>query len=629
MLAVLLAAGMAMSMVAPETDTTKLMAVLRSDAPPAEKAIACKSLAIYGNKDAVPLLAPLLANEQIASWARIALEAITDPAADDALRAALGKLNGKLLVGVINSIAVRRDAKAISALAAKLKDADAEVASAAAVALGHIGGQTVASALAPLLAKAPAGVRPAVAEGCILCAEKFIADKKHDAAVKLYDAVRKANISKQNTLEATRGAILARRSAGAPLLVEQLRSEDRASFNMALRTAREMPGRDVAKLLLAEMKRAAADRQPALLLTLFDRGDADALSAALDAAQAGPVELRLTAINILERLCHPSSASVLLTIAVQDDAALSQAAKSALIKLPGDGVDAAIVALLKQSSANARRAGIELIGARRIHSATPALLRAAEDSTVANASLKVLADLAGTAEVPALLGLLAQAKDTAAIEATLSTIFARQTDRAACAEKVLASLAPAKGQQKLALLRLLRSAGGSKALAAVRAAANDPDTETKETALRTLCDWPTPDALPDLAALGQTAGDLKWKILALRGQLRLIPQQEAAPAKKLAAIKELTPLIERAEEKRLLLAALGQIPAPDSLALIAPYLKTDLKEEAAIAAVAVAEKIVQKHPAAVASALRDVPNATSDKKLANRARQLMQPTKKK
>ena len=51
----------------------ELIAVLRSDAPPQDKAIPCKQLAIYGNKDAVPALAPLLADKELASWARIAL----------------------------------------------------------------------------------------------------------------------------------------------------------------------------------------------------------------------------------------------------------------------------------------------------------------------------------------------------------------------------------------------------------------------------------------------------------------------------------------------------------------------------------------------------------------------------
>jgi hypothetical protein len=73
------------------------------------------------------------------------------------------------------------------------------------------------------------------------------------------------------------------------------------------------------------------------------------------------------------------------------------------------------------------------------------------------------------------------------------------------------------------LLRVLGTLGGSPALAAVRTAATDADASVKETALRALCDWPAVDALPDLARMAKTTADPKFKILALRGQLRLIP----------------------------------------------------------------------------------------------------------
>ncbi len=105
---------------------TELLAVLRSDAPTAEKAIACKNLAIYGSSEAVPDLAKLLPNPQLSSWARIALEAIPGEAVDEALRKASNSLEGRLLVGTINSIGVRRDATAVDGLAGRLKDADAD-----------------------------------------------------------------------------------------------------------------------------------------------------------------------------------------------------------------------------------------------------------------------------------------------------------------------------------------------------------------------------------------------------------------------------------------------------------------------------------------------------------------------
>ncbi len=57
-----------------------LIATLRTGTAP-QKALACKELAVYGDKEAVPALAPLLLDGQLSSWARIALEAIDDPAA--------------------------------------------------------------------------------------------------------------------------------------------------------------------------------------------------------------------------------------------------------------------------------------------------------------------------------------------------------------------------------------------------------------------------------------------------------------------------------------------------------------------------------------------------------------------
>lgn len=252
--------------------------------------------------EAVPALAPLLADEHLAAWARIPLEVMPGSAADDALRDAAGKLYGNLLVGVINSIGVRRDVKAVDLLALRLKDANADVASAAAVALGRIGNPAATAALEPMLATAPVGVRSAVAEGLILCAERLSAQGQSSEAAKHYDAVRRTQLPKQRVLEATRGAILARQTEGLPLLLEALRSPDRDLFGIGLRTARELPGQSVTEALAAELKHAPAERQSPLLLALADRRDAAVWPAIFDAVKQGAKPVRLSAIGVLERV---------------------------------------------------------------------------------------------------------------------------------------------------------------------------------------------------------------------------------------------------------------------------------------------------------------------------------------
>ena len=191
----------------------------------------------------MPDLAKLLSDPQLSSWARIALEAIPGPAADEALRTAAYSLEGRVLVGTINSIGVRRDVNAVDQLTGRLQDKDPEVAAAAAVALGRIGTSAAAKALRRSLAAAPANIRSAIAEGCVLCAERSLAEGKSADAVEIYDEVRKADVPKQRVLEATRGAILARKQDGIPLLLEQFQSPDQAVFQIALGDGPRVSGR--------------------------------------------------------------------------------------------------------------------------------------------------------------------------------------------------------------------------------------------------------------------------------------------------------------------------------------------------------------------------------------------------
>jgi hypothetical protein len=75
------------------------------------------------------------------------LEPNPDPSVDIALRAALPKLKGRLLVGLITTIGVRKDARALDAVAKLIDNPDAEVAGAAAASVGLIGGLQAAKVL--------------------------------------------------------------------------------------------------------------------------------------------------------------------------------------------------------------------------------------------------------------------------------------------------------------------------------------------------------------------------------------------------------------------------------------------------------------------------------------------------
>ena len=84
------------------------------------------------------------------------------------------------------------------------------------------------------------------------------------------------------------------------------------------------------------------------------------MPAVLAAAGSGPQKLRLTAVGILDRLGNPASVPVLLDAAADSDADLAQAALAALARLPGNEVDADLLARLPAATGKTRQVLITL-----------------------------------------------------------------------------------------------------------------------------------------------------------------------------------------------------------------------------------------------------------------------------
>lgn len=579
------------------------MSVIQSAAPPEEKAMACKNLAIYGTADAVPVVAPLLTDEKLASWARIALEAIPGPAADDALRSAIPKLKGNLLVGVINSIGVRRDAQAVGSLAAKLNDTNVEVASAAAVALGRIGGDEAVKALQPLLNSGTGAVRSAAAEGLIIAAEQYQAAGSSAKAIQLFDNVKQADVPQQRKLEAIRGAILARQADGIPLLLEALRSPDKAVFGIGLSTARELNGRAVTDALVAELSSTPPARQNALFLAVADRKDEAVLPAILTTARSGSKNLRLTAIEMIVRLGNLAGVPVLLDTVAGSDAELAQAAKAALAGLSGKEVDDQLAARLPRATGNTRRVLVELAGQRRVTSAMPELIKASSDSdpAIRAAGVKALGETAGAADLSALTDLLARARtedEVATVEAALESACARIPDQAACANHLLARLSGSAIPAKCALLRVLGTINIPSSLDAVKASVADSQPAVRDTAIRVLADWPEVPALPALLNVFRTTEDETHRFLALRGCVRLLNLGDLPMPQTVSTFEELLARTQRTDDRKVLLSGLANLTDPAALKLIEPLLPVAaVQAEAELAMLGVASAIVGVAPA--------------------------------
>jgi HEAT repeat protein len=164
-----------------------------------------------------------------------------------------------------------------------------------------------------------------------------------------------------------------------------------------------------------------------------------------------------------------------------------------------------------------------------------------------------------------------------------------------------------------------------KALPLVRAALDDKDKAVREAAVRALVDWPASAAAPDLLALAKGAPEPNFRILALRGFIRLAGLVAARSAQEGVGMhQEAMKLATQPDERRRVLSGLGEVRAVEALNIVLPCLDDkDVAGEAAAAAVAIADRLRDTHPKEVKAAVEKVLESSKDRRLIRRAEEIL------
>src|SRR5579862_5687266 len=287
-------------------DEQDLIATLQSTATVPEKWAACQKLRMIGTPKAVPAVASLLTDDRLSQAARHTLEGLPFPEASAALRQALGKTSGVLKAGVIESLGWRGDQDSVAALAPLVSDPDTTVASAAAAALGRIGGPKATATLTTALDQAPESVQPFVREGLLKCAEHLMAGNDNAGAARIYEHVFKSKVPVQVRVAAWRGLVLTDAPHRSERLVQGLEGKDRPIQFAALKLLRALDERDVIHACLTQWDTLPAESQHAILDAQLKLG-AEALPTARRAIQSPNLELRIAAWQALGELNDTAS----------------------------------------------------------------------------------------------------------------------------------------------------------------------------------------------------------------------------------------------------------------------------------------------------------------------------------
>ncbi len=593
-------------------ESDKLAAVMNDpNASLFAKTLACKQAAQNGTKDSVAVLAPFLADETLSHPARVALERIPDPAAGAALRDSLAKVQGKLLIGVLQSLGERKEAEAAAVVAPFLKNADKQVVYAAAVALGKIGTTDAVTALLAVLWDSSADRKALLVDGLYGCAEALKAANQPVDVRSIYASVRaQADLSGIVRGGAVRGEIL---SAGneAPKKLETLLADpDDAIFSAALEAGRELKTTEATQTQLAVLPKLSVDRQVLLVAAIGDRSDAAARPLLLNLAKEEKTPLKQAAIRALFSVPDDTVVALLLDLLSDADPATVAAATAALQQTVAPNLDQKLVQRLGEVKGKAVIPLAEVCRRRKIGAATPVLLPMLKDPDIEirRAALNALGYTVSGEDVDVLIQRLLHPDSKIEFDTVLGSlqvVCARTVDQDAVAALLAKDYESAPLDTQCEILKLLRFLGGKVAIETVRKATENSSEKIQDVATQVLGDWPDTEAAPVLLDVVKKDGDSKFQIRALRGYIRIVRQMDTSHQHRYKMTLDALAVAKRDEEKLLLIDALGRIPLPEALAKLTEMIDTpQFTEPVCVALVNAARPIVTQHRDAVVKAMQ-------------------------
>lgn len=607
------------------TTETQLISVLQGSQSAQEKAAACAALKWTGTDRCVPALAQLLTDKDLSHAARYALESMRGPAAGDALRAALPQTTGSNEVGIIDSLAVRCESASDPVLIKLLSDANADVAVAAARALGRIAD---ADALKALQTAWEQSVEPKVhsaqADALLTAASQLLTKHRGGDAKKVFQELYGHEKDDGLRFAAFRGLILSSEKQGIILMTEAIKEGKDPAAGAALQLAATIGGTATTHALAELLKSISIPEKIAVLQALQQRGDRTAVPGIREMLASTDENVRMAAIAALGDLGDGTVVAPLALDAATMGATEKAAARQALVDLRhGGNVTDELLKTLASPSVNVQIEAIRALGSRGDTVAAPKFLELAQSTNddVRAAAFEGLALLGSVPQVPGLIQFIVNSTDDdirSAAADTLTTICEHiqvqgaSVDAAALAQSARSSPAPARA----ALLGVCSGVADPQIREVLRAAVTDPDSAIRAAAVRALCASQDEELLPDMLKLAADEKAGRFRMLAIRGAVRLtMPEAPVSlpVTRKVEILKSVLPDAFNTEARRLVLSSLGNIQDPEALQMAESLLDdSDVKVEADDAVVRIARSISKKYPEKAAAALHRVMESSDD-----------------
>jgi hypothetical protein len=323
----------------------------------------------------------------------------------------------------------------------------------------------------------------------------------------------------------------------------------------------------------------------------------------LEAARSKSPDVRIAALEAIQATGDAGSVAFLAETAAKSRGAEQAAAREALALVKGRDVDDAILAQLsKRPWGDVEAELLQAAAERRIFTAKILMVEglSAEAPRVRTQSLRGLRMIGTPSDMPPVLNMLLRTGDDperAECEATLAAISLKIGNADARSNMIKNRISEEKNTSAQAkLFPVLSRIGDDSSLPLLRAALVSRDSSLADAAARAITAWPTPAARDDVAEIARKSNDETHRLLAIQALIRIVGLERfRKPEAAVSDLRLASLLVDRPEEKKLILGMLPRFPCPEALDLAGLFLgEASVKAEAQAAIEKIRPRVIDK-----------------------------------
>ncbi|MBD3386290.1 hypothetical protein GF407_15375, partial [candidate division KSB1 bacterium] len=451
-------------------------------------------------------------------------------------------------------------------------------------------------------------------DAILQCAESRRLEGNSLEAKRICEKIFETSDSEIIRIAALRGMVLSDPSNGGSLLLRTLETGETPLQEAAIGLINKTDPMLTASAILLIFQTLQTRQQSQMLDMLAETGNKAYLAVARQGLGSQFHIVRMAALRSLRALGDVSMVQPLAIVAAIGPRVEKLEAQTTLARMSGEGVEREIIDLIAKAERDVRAVMIEAAAERNLYRAVPALLQAAKDSLnyIRVTSIKALAELARPQDLPAMTEILlasqSASETTHAVDA-LSKTAMRIDNPAERSNAILTTYAGSgDAEDKIAVLRVLGNIGDPASLSFIKAALDDTNEDVQIAAVRALSEWPNAEVLEILYNIARNTKQKRQQTLALRGYIDLIRRDQSSPAsEKVKQLEEAFDLSTRSQEDRMILSALAELDTLQAMKIaLNHFTDPDVKNEAAMAVVQLAEKLQSDYPDQVESACRQI-----------------------